>query len=225
MRTIRTRSKGPGARTEVGNAVLASARALEVEALAPRVAAFEKAHAAFLAADAKVSEAEEALARQSRQVGAADAAQDAAVMKLASALVADGLPRQNPFKPLGFAAPSTLTHLGYGREAELARRLSQAVLGRDGVGKAAADAARSLDAAAREVQKALEPVESLTEARAAAVRLRDTLGFDWEARLAALKLAARAADVDGARGTYAALFGEQRPRAKRRKPAPPPAAS
>jgi hypothetical protein len=223
MKTIKTGNKNPGARTEVGNAVLASARSLKAAALAPRVTAFKKAHAAFLAADAKVSKAEEALRQQSRRVGEADAAQDAALMRLANALVADGLPRQNPFKPLGFDAPSTIAHLGYEREADVARRLSQAVLSRQGVGKAAADAARALDAAALSVQEALEPVEKLTEARASAVRQRDTLGIDWEARLAGLKLAARTAEVDGARGAYAALFGDSRRSTTQRKPSRPAA--
>ena len=159
--------------------------------------------------------------QQSQLAGEADAARDEAVLKLAAALAGEGLPRANPFKPLGFPSPSALAEQGYEQEARDAQRLAKAVLGREGTSRATLAAAKALIASANAVEAALVPLERLVEARAAAVRERDTVGQGWESRLAALKLAARMADAEGARGVFAALFSAGAPaRAKRKPPAP-----
>lgn len=221
MKSLRT-DKNPGSRIDVGNAVLASAQVVTSEAITPHLQKFQKLHASFLAAHDRVAKADSALQFQARAVGEADAAQDAALMALANALVADGLPRANPFKPLGFDAPSTLARIGYEREAQQAQRLAKAVLNRSGVSKPTIAAAKALAAAAQAVEKQLAPISRLTEARTAAIRARDTLGLSWEAQLARLKLAAQMAEADGERDLYASLFAYGAPpRAKRRKSEPP----
>lgn len=222
MRTLRSRGN-PGSRTEVGNAVLTSARTVKNEAIAPRLRLFEKAHAAFLAADERARHADEQIRKQSEAVGMADIAQDSAVMRLADALVAEGLPRANPFKPLGFASPAKLARMGYAEEAQEAQRLARAVLARDGIGKAASSAAQALASAAQAVEKALTPMPRLVETRTAALRQRDTLGQAWETQFAGLKLAAQMAEADGATGLFAELFADSRTsRSTRRKTQPPP---
>lgn len=220
MKTMKS-SRSPTSRITVGNAVLASARTTNSAAVSARIEAFAKLHAKFLAAEEKVTWADEEVRRQLQAVGEADAAQDAAVVTLAGMLAADGLPRANPFKPLGFSSPGAVAKLKYAEEAQEVQRLAKAVLSRSGMSPGTLAAAKALAQAAQAVETQLAPLDKLKEARAIAIRERDTVGMDWEAQLAALKMAARSAEADGARGLYAALFADQAlPRARRRKVAP-----
>jgi hypothetical protein len=81
------------------------------------------------------------------------------VEALAKALVANGLPRGNPFKPLVFAAPSTLSRMGYAAEAREAQRLVKAVQAHKESSAQTLAAAKALLAAAQAVEKALQPME------------------------------------------------------------------
>ena len=122
-RTIKINSN-PGSRIDGGNTILDAASTADVKPIKARVEAFRRAHVAFVAAHGKVETAEAALRAQQEKVGDADIIQDAAVQTLASCLVGDGLPRQNPFKPLGFAAPSVIVDTGYADEAKIVARLA-----------------------------------------------------------------------------------------------------
>jgi hypothetical protein len=223
MSTLQS-GNSPGQRVAVGESVIAAAQALNVKPIGKRFAAFVKVQAAYAKADALVKKANEALQKQQAKVGEADVTQDEAVLALAVALPADGLPRVNPFKPLGAPAPAKLCVLGYGDEAKQVLALEKAVLKYKGISKASAAAARTAGKAALAVQGALADLPKLEKARATAIIQRDALAQGWETAFAGLKRAARAAADEGAPGLYEALFERKDPPAKKakgKKAAPP----
>ncbi len=222
----------PGARLEAGNDVLAAAAghdARSVLLVKSRLAVFAKTHAAFVAADARVGRDDEALRRQQETAGEADVVQDEAVFALAGALAGDGASRTQPFKTFGFEPPSTLVKMGYAAEAKTALRLAKAATKSKSASKRTVTVAKQLEKASLAVLKATAPLESLAEARRASIAKRDSLGLAWETAFAALKRGARAAEDDGGRGLYDALFRvtASRPKSKRATAptAPAPAVS
>lgn len=196
----------PGTRIAAGDSVLHAAQHLDTTPIANRLEEFRTAHVGYLRANRAVKRAAVALQRKQAEVGAADVDQDAAVLVLASVLPGDGLPRQNPFKPLGAPAPAVLCALGHEDEAKAVLALESAVQRQRGLSEASLDAAKNAGRAARRVQKAVAPLEKLEEARALAVAKRDALAQIWESAFAGLKRGARAAEDEGARGLFAALF-------------------
>ena len=215
MATIQV-DNAPASRVEVGNTVLEAAAASDTAPVKARLAAFEKAHRAYLAAQAQVTKADEAVRKCQAAVAESDVTQDEAVNALAGALAGDGLNRTNPFKAFGFDAPSKLVNYGYAREAKEARRLTATVRKKAGSSVATLRALQKLEKAADAVVKALEPLTKLEDARRAAISRRDAVGLTWETTFAALKRGARAAADDGATMLFTALF--DRPRAPK-KPA------
>jgi hypothetical protein len=205
MRTIQARNN-PGSRVEVGDAILEAAKKTNTKAIAPRIAAFKKIHAAYLKANEQVRKADGALKAQQEKVAEADVDQDAAVQSLASALAGEGLPRTNPFKPLGFASPSAISQMAYAKQAAAVGELAAAAENRKGAGAASKKAAATARAAAKRVLTAIKPVERLEKDRSNAMAGRDALEQPWETALAALKRGAKAAEDDGAKGIYNALF-------------------
>lgn len=205
MSTLQS-GNSPGQRVAAGESVIAAAKSVNIKPIGKRFAAFVKAQAAYAKADALVKKASEALQKQQAKVGEADVLQDESVLALAAALPADGLPRVNPFKPLGAPAPATLCGLGYGDEAKQVLALEKAVLKYKGVSKGAAAAAKVAGKAALAVQGALAGLPKLEKARATAMIQRDALAQGWETAFAGLKRAARAAADEGAPGLYEALF-------------------
>ena len=195
----------PGARVDAGDDVLAAAAALPTKPIAARLARFKAAHAAYSAAEGAATRAEAALGAQQEKVGDADVVQDEAVLALASALAGAGLARTNPFKPLGFAAPSTITVLGYAKEAKEVLRLAKVVRGKKALATAHGKAAAAAKAATK-VQRTLAPIKKLEKKAGTARARRDALAQPWATAFAALKRGARAAEDDGAVGLYAALF-------------------
>jgi hypothetical protein len=226
MATIQA-NKTPGSRTEVGDSILQAAKKTNTKIIAPRLTAFAKIHAAYLNADAEVKDASAALRAQQEKVADADVEQDAAIQGLAAALAGEGLPRANPFKPLGFPAPSAICVLGYAKQATEVQKLAAAVSKRQGAGKASRAAAKSANAAAKRVLAAIKPIARLEKARTDAMTRRDTLEQPWETALAALKRGARAAEDDGAKGLFHALFdrGSAKKTTKPRSKSAPNAAS
>ncbi|MEO7328736.1 MAG: hypothetical protein ABI193_09175, partial [Minicystis sp.] len=139
------------------------------------------------------------------------------VLALAAGLPADGLPRVNPFKPLGAPAPAALCALGYGEEARAVLALEKAVLKHKGASKGSLAAAKTAGKAALGVQAALAGIPKLEKARTNAITQRDALAQGWETAFAALKRAARAAADEGQGGLYAALFERKEAPAKKAK--------
>ncbi len=141
---------------------------------------------------------------------------------LASKLVGDGLPRKNPFAPLGFKPPAVVQRMGYAEEAKEVLKIATKARKVKGASKETLDAAKDAERSARAVTHALGPIPALKEAYKAALLKRDALAQPWETAFAALKRGARAAEDDGAKGLFAALF-ERPAKPRKRKQAKPAA--
>lgn len=216
METLQS-GNSPGTRIAAGDSVIEAAKSTETKAVAARLAAFAKAHTSYSVADAGVKKAGEALQKQQARVAEADVTQDGAVVDLAIALPADGLPRLNPFKPFGAPAPATLQGLGYAEEAKTVLALESAVLKHKNISKGSIAAAKAAGEAALRVQAELQAIPKLEKARTDAMTRRDALAQAWETAFASLKRAARAAEDDGAKGLYGALFERAKAAPKRKK--------
>ena len=214
---------GPGTRRATGDAILAAARAVDTHLIKARLAAFERAHRAYTAAQGKVEAEDGQLRAGQARVAEFDVAQDEAVENLARMLVADGQPRANPFASFGAPAPSTLIKMPVIEEGKAIHKLVAAVQRNKTVSKATLQAAQAADKAAKAVEQALVPIEKLQTALKTARHTRDAVGQSWETALAALKRGARAAGDDGAPQLYATLFkGIAQPSPRNNKPKPPP---
>ncbi|MDI3285502.1 hypothetical protein [Polyangium sp. 15x6] len=206
----------PGTRVEAGDAVLSAAASVDTAPIAARVAAFQKVHADYSAADAAARKASDALRAQQEKVAEADVDQDDSVDTLANVLPADGLPRANPFKPFGVAAPHKVKDLGYAREAKVLLGLEKAILKKKAsFSPQTVEAAKAAGNAARKVEAVLKPIVKLEKARADAMAKRDALEQAWETAFASLKRGAKAAEDDGHRGLHAALFERAAPAKKK----------
>jgi hypothetical protein len=221
METLQS-GNSPGTRIAAGDSVFDAAESVDTKPIAARLAGFKKVHEAYKTADGGVKKSGEALQKQQARVGEADVTQDGAVLDLAVALPADGLPRVNPFKTFGAPSTTALQGLGYAEEAKQILLLESAVLKRKGLSKGSIDAAKAAGQAARAVQSELAEIPKLEKARTSAMTRRDALAQAWETAFAGLKRAARAAEDDGAKGLYGALFGRAKaaPKAKKKAAGP-----
>ena len=203
-------SKAPQSRVDAGDAVQNAARRAATGAVKQDLAEFAKVHAEYKAAEADVRKAEAAKRAQEVIVGDKDVVQDAGVDELARQLIADGLPKGNPFKALDskdpFPAPSSLRGIGYADEAKLVRKLAAAVKKKKGLSKRTLDAAAAADKAALEVQAALAPMVKLAQAFTTAIQEREALAQSWETAFATLKAAVRYVDTKNKTRLFAALF-------------------
>lgn len=221
MATLQS-GNNPGPRIEAGNHVLEAAESLgaaRTKPVAARLSAFAAQHGAYAKADALVKNADGALRKAQEKVADADVTQDNTVEGTAKALVGEGFPRANPFKPLGFEAPNVIKALGYAAEAATVQKLAAKVKAHKPALVASSKAADAAVKAATAVVAALSPIAKLTKARTAAMSRRDALEQPWETAFASLKRGARAAEDDGARGLFDALFGTAKPKAAKRKAA------
>jgi hypothetical protein len=217
---------GPGARAEIGAAVLAAAEAVDTRLVDPRLAVFAETHRRYMAAQRKVEAAEAQLASARVRLGRCDAAQDECVDVLARAVVSDGQPRANPFRAFGLPSPASMQRLAMAAEAQAIHELVTALRGRAETSAATLRAAAVAMQAARSVELALLPMVKLEAAARVARHTRDVIGQRWDGDLAALKRAAVAAIDDGAPNLHRALFGRHRRAAgTRAKPRPPRAAA
>ncbi len=99
-----------------------------------------------------------------------------------------------------------LIHLPVTEAARQIQALVTALQRNPGFTKPTQQAIVAADAAARAVQKALEPAAGLQAALRDARQQRDALGPTWQKALEALKRGARAAIDDGEPYLYATLF-------------------
>lgn len=218
---------GPTSRVEAGNHVLHAAESIGTamtKPIGPRLATFRKVHDQYMAADDAVKEADAAVRAQKAKVAEADVTQDEAIETLSCTVVGEGLPRLTPFKPLGFASPSSLKKMEAGAEARELLRLAAAVKAHKPALTESRKVAAQLEAAAKGVLVAVEPIADLERKRREAVSKRDALEQGWETAFAALKRGARAAADEGAAGLFEALFGSapKPKRTRRPKTATPP---
>lgn len=202
----------PGSRVVMGNTVIDAAKTIDTSAVKARLTAFVRAHREYLTVDAKVRKAEEVLRAQQVKLGEADARQDDATEGLAEVLIREGMPRTNPFKPLGFPAPAVIVRMDSTDEAQALLKLAKRAAASRDTPRAVVSAARAAARAAQSVLKAAAPLGRLTEAHRVALGHRDALAQRWEKTFAALKQGARAAADEGAAEIYDALFGALSPR-------------
>lgn len=205
MATVQS-GNSPGGRIATGDAILAAAKVVNLKPIQKRYNDFKKVHLSYSAAVARVDKATAALTKQQEKVADTDVGQDDSVEDLAAGLVADGFPRVNPFKDFGAPPPAALCRMGYGDEAEKVLDLEKAVLKNKRVSAATQAKAKKAGAAARKVQAEIKPIARLEKARTDARSTRDALEQSWQTAFASLKLAARAAENDGAKGIFGALF-------------------
>jgi hypothetical protein len=202
----------PGSRVAMGNSVLDAAKAIDTNAVKARLATFARTHREYLIVEAKVRKAEEALRAQQAKLGDADARQDDATEALAETLIKEGLPRTNPFKPLGFQAPAVIVKMDSTAEAQVLLKLAKRAAAPRDTPRVVVSAARAAARAAQSVLKAAAPLGRLMEAHRIALGHRDALAQRWEKTFAALKQSARAAADEGEAEIYDALFGPLSPR-------------
>jgi hypothetical protein len=197
---------GPGARAEIGVAVLAAAETVVTRLVRERLTAFAAMHERYIEAQRIVAAAEVKLAAAAAVVRRCDAEQDAAADHLARALLLEGQPRANPFRGFGVPSPAVLQRRAAAAEAKAIHKLVAAVRRLPGCAAATLKAADAAASAAGAVEKALAamlpPAAALHTARLA----RDAVGQQWNRALAALKLHALAAADDGAPQLHTALF-------------------
>lgn len=180
------------------------------------LSAFQKTHAAFLAAEADAKAARDARDTALADVGHADELLDAAIMKLADALIGAGLgTRTKPFASFSRYSPSALCELAYKRELDEARALVAKI------GKQKSAPKKELAAVSKAADAVEKALTGLTKPQAKAdkaLAARDALLPDWQKSLSRLRVTAKAAFVDDP-ATYGALFAqavaEQAPTKKR----------
>jgi hypothetical protein len=211
MATLKADS--PGQRIDAGDAVLEASKQVDTKAVRSKLQRFSAAHRALLAAQKRVLAADTKVCAQQAKVGSADVVQDEAVEALAVRRISDGASRTQPFVELRFDSPSVIKSMGYGDEAKVCLKLSAASKKATSCSKQTAAAADGLARAARAVQATLAPMDKLLKDRITAITARSATEQEWETAFAALKRAARAAEDDGAKGLFAALF--QRTAAKK----------
>ena len=218
MATLRTQVGNPGARRAVGQKVLAAAAVVDVKRVKARLAAFKKAHEAFVRAGDKVLAAEAVRDAAHAAVAAADVEQDAAIDALVLALVTAGAPRLSPLKGLTTYAPSDLKSLATAKEARELQKVVAAITKKGAPKSGLRRPTKAAGDAAAAVVKAIASVVPRERLYQESLAERDALSQPWETALAYLKRAARVAEDDGATGLFAALF-ERSAEAPKKKPA------
>ncbi len=207
----------------VGRMILGPLQGLTSKLVKKARAGFLKVHQALEVAETAVDDAESAAHASGLAVAEADAAQDASVGVLATALSGDGFGRLNPFKGFGVSSPSKLCAMGTLDEANTLMALAQAVAAHP---EARADSRRAAIAANRAAQAAKTAVQrhqKNVEARSKAITLRDqTLPMEWKEAFNNLKAAVRYADITEGTSHYDMVFALANKRLWRKKDASVP---
>ncbi len=198
----------PGARRRFGDTVVQRLAALGPKGAVKQRRVFERVHAALARADDRVHAAEDALFAVLDEAGPLDVEQDRLVRELEEHLIAEGFPRVNPFIHLGFKPPAEIVRMPDEAEARLVMRLAAETLATRTSGPPAKATARALGRAAAAVLAGLEKKHRAEEALRRAVRARDEVFHAWDAALAGLRTALRAAHVKGGTRMYREVFGE-----------------
>src|SRR5579862_9225543 len=207
---------GPKAYAEMGAGVLAKAETADTRLIERRLAAFVRAHRAYLAAQRQV-QAVEAQERAGRlRLAARIAAQGIAVDGLGRALVGDGESRINPFAALHRAPPSAIKRWSPDEQVQAIQQIVDSVKRRARLSAHTRQAVLNVESAARAVDAALKSLRRVRNALDDKRRARDQVGATWKAALVALKLGARSAAHDGAPLLHATLFPPVRAKRRRR---------
>lgn len=199
-------NQNPTSRVDAGNAVIAAAEQVDITPVKKRYTAFATSHKSYEGAQKRVRDAEAKVRAAEQEAGERDADLDEMVDVVAVAAVGDGLPRQNPFKPLKQPSPSAIKDTAQSKEPKVVRGLVAAIRKYKGVSKTTLAAAAQAEKKAQAAEAAQAKVEPLRKALQAAITQRDVLTAPWEKNFAALKRAVRAAEDEGATGLFEALF-------------------
>lgn len=191
---------------QAGEAILAAARTVDTGLVKARLTAFERAQRDYVAAHAKVQDAEADLSAAQVRLGELDADQDAAVDAVARALINEGRPRLNPFSGLAPQAPGAMMKLAFAEEAAQIHQLVATLRGAPGISKATLAAAAAAEKAATVVERGVGELTGLQAAINTARHNRDGAGQTWATALGALKRAAKAATDDGGVDLHRVLF-------------------
>ncbi len=207
---------GPGARAEIGAAVLAAAETMDTQLVQHRLTAFAATHARYVAAQRVVEAADRKVADAAAVVRRRNGGQDAAVESLTRALMGEHQPRANPFRGFGVPSPAVLQRLAAATKAQAIHKLVAAAQRLNGCTASTLKAAQTADAAAFAVEQALASMLPLAAAAHTARLPRDAVGQQWNQDLAALKRRARSAADDGALHLHAMLFRSVRRTARKK---------
>ena len=210
-------------RVHIGETVLAAARLTDTSRIAEPLKAFIDVHKALARAQARVDDAVARAQVVVKRANELDVHQDTALDRLLLLLPLDGKPRGNPLEPYTGVSPSVLRKTAAGDEAAQLLDLAAAVRNDVSASAATREAADAMEVAARAVLEALVPLPQLEAALRAARHIRDHTGDRWDEALRVLKLAARAAEAQGAIGLYGTLFDRSVRRSKRTKTGTTPA--
>lgn len=216
---------GPKAYAEMGAAVLAAAETADTRLIERRLAAFVRAHRAYLAAQRQVQavEAQERVGRL--RLATRITAHGVAIDGLVRALVGDGASRINPFAALHRAPPSAIKRWSAAEQVQAIRELAGTVKRRARLSAGTRQAVLNAESAARAVDAALKSLRRVRNALDDTRRARDQIGATWKSALAALKRGARAAADDGAPHLHATLFRTVRAKRRRKRRPRPSGAS
>ena len=209
-------------RIEAGDSLIGAASAVDTGRVKGRLAAFMSAHRALAKGQTAVDKEELTLGTRRAVVAERDVDQDEVVERVVAALIGDGLPRSNPFKSLSTYTPTKLKALAHAAEAKALTAIVTRARKRKDLSAKTLSALNAAEKAAKGVVAALGAVAPAQQKVDAARSRRDAMVQSWETSFAALKRGARAAEDDGAKGLFGALFVSTAPAKKpaKKKPAP-----
>jgi len=200
-------SKNPGVRRHVGNAVEASAKVVNHPAIKDKLDGFLGANGQLVAADQRVESVASSLEFQNRAVAVTNDTAAELIERLAGQLGGDGMPRKNPFGPLGLGTPSALKRATGDELVNVTAALANAVVSRAGLSEATVSTAKRLHEVSDALARALKALPALENDHEKAVFERDAVARAWDKKLRALRLAAKSADEEGAGNLHEQLFG------------------
>jgi hypothetical protein len=216
MKTLKT-GLYPAGRLHCGSAILAAAKTVDVIHVQKRFDAFASAHQQYTGTHGTVAATETEMRERHIVLTQRDRAQDEAIEAVACRLALDGQPRSNPFAAYGLDSPFTLTQLKFGEKAKAIHTLVGLLRADTTLSAPTQHAAQRAEEAARQMEIELVPFETLQTSLRTARAARTAAATQWDKALTALKLDARAADIEGAPGLEAALLGHLN---RSKKPAP-----
>lgn len=213
----RRKKSRPGERLKRGAFVLSAAGVVDTTTVTTSLRRFKQAHRSYAAAHRKVTAVQSTLRAGYRRVTHLRALRDDAVESFARALAAEGHSLAKPFRAFGAPTLSQLARLAIPDAAKIIDKMAKAVIRREGGRPQTAKAAQSALDAVRSLQEGLDAVAKIQEDLRMACLNRDAFEGGWDGAIRALRLAAIAAQDDGAPELHPALFPPLRPRRGRKK--------
>jgi hypothetical protein len=165
---------------KLGASVLAGAEAIEPKWTRDGLPRFAQVHRGYVDAQRKVDAAQSALKAARARVRTLHTLQSHAVHQLARALIVDGCPFHQPFKPFSAPSPSTIGRLPNAEGAAAVAQLVAAVVRRPRLSDMTRQSTESALAASRAVEEALAAVAKREEDVRSALRTRDAVGVLWD---------------------------------------------